>query len=86
MMADINFLSLPALVILSLAGGPLLLHRAGYPFGKTVLGSLTGMVVLVALWGVVSSIQHKTGQEALPLGWLVPVLATWVVWRQRDRL
>lgn len=86
LMEELNFLSLPAVAVLSLVGGPLLLHKAGYPAGKVVFGVLTGLGVLLAAWGVLSAIQHKAGLDALPLGWLIPVAAVVAAWKLRDRL
>lgn len=85
-METVNFVSLPLVVVLSLVGGPLLLRRAGYPAGKTVFGTLTGLMVLLGAWGVISTVQSKAGLPALPLGWLVPLAAAFVAWRWRDRL
>lgn len=85
-MEDANFLSLPVAALLALVGGPLLLRRAGYPVGKTVFGTLTALMVLLGAWGVVSAIQGRTGLQALPLGWLVPLAAGFAAWRWRDRL
>lgn len=85
-METINFVSLPTAALLALIGGPLLLRRAGYPVGKTVFGTLTGLIVLLAAWGVLSAIQARTGLAALPLGWLVPLAAMGAAWRWRDRL
>lgn len=85
-MEELNFLSLLAVVALSFVGGPLLLRRAGYPAGKTVFGTLTGTMVLLGAWGVLATVQRKAGIEAVPLGWLVPVVAAAAAWRLRDRL
>ncbi|HTH16276.1 MAG TPA: hypothetical protein VL974_06465 [Magnetospirillum sp.] len=85
-MEELNFLSLPASALLALLGGPFLLRKAGYPAGKTVFGVLTGTMVLLAAWGVLSTVQHKAGIETLPLGWLVPLGACFAAWRFRDRL
>lgn len=85
-MEELNFVSLPVMLALSLIGGPFLLRRAGYPVGKTVFGTLTAMMVLLGAWGVISTIQHHAGLQAVPLGWLVPLAALYAVWRWRDRL
>lgn len=85
-METLNFISLPLVALMSLVGGPLLLRRAGYPAGKMVFGTLTGLMVLLGAWGVISAIQDRTGTQGLPLGWLVPIVATYAVWRWRDRL
>lgn len=85
-MEELNFISLPLALLLSLVGGPLLLRRAGYPAGKIVFGTLTGMMVLLAAWGMISAIQNRTELQAVPLGWLVPLAALYAVWRWRDRL
>lgn len=85
-METVNFISLPLAALMSLIGGPLLLRRAGYPAGKTVFGTLTGLVALLAAWGVLSAIQTKVGLTALPLGWLVPIAAAIAAWRLRDKL
>ncbi len=45
-MEELNFVSLPLAALLALVGGPVLLRRAGYPAGKMVCGTLTGLVVL----------------------------------------
>ena len=37
-------------------------------------------------WGMISAIQNRTGLQAVPLGWLVPLAALYAVWRWRDRL
>jgi len=78
-----NFASLGVTLVLALVGAPILFKRAGYPNGKTVFGTLTVLVALLGVWGVISAIQRKTGLEALPLGWLVPVVASLVGWRVR---
>ena len=85
-MEELNFISLPLVLLLSLVGAPFLLRRAGYPAGKIVFGTLTGMMVLLAAWGMISAIQNRTGLQAVPLGWLVPLAALYAVWRWRDRL
>ncbi len=85
-MEQVNFLSLPLLALFSLVGGPILLRRAGYPLGKTVFGTLTGLMVGLGAWGVISAIQHKAGLQALPLGWLVLAGAVAAAWYWRDRL
>lgn len=85
-METVNFVSLPVTVLLALAGGPILLRWAGYPWGKTIFGSLTGFAVLLGAWAVLSTIQRKTGLEALPLGWLVPIAAAYAVWRFKGAL
>lgn len=85
-MEDFNFVSLGLTLVLALVGGPLLLRRAGYPAGKTVFGTLTGLVVLLGVWGVISTMQRKAGLETVPLGWLVPLGAVAMAWRMRNRL
>lgn len=85
-MEMVNFISLPVTALLALVGGPVLLRRAGYPWGKTVLGSLTGLVVMLGSWGIISAVQHRAGIDAVPLGWLVPVAVTVAAWRYRGRL
>ena len=85
-MEDFNFLSLPVVALLSLVGGPLLLRRAGYPAGKIVFGTLTGAMVLLGTWGMISAVQHKAGLAAWPLGWLVPIAAIAAAWHWRNRL
>ncbi|MCR6629822.1 MAG: hypothetical protein NVV74_07090 [Magnetospirillum sp.] len=85
-MEEVNFVSLPVVVALALVGGPLLLRRAGYPVGKTVFGTLTGLVALLGLWGILSTVQRKAGLDMVPLGWLVPVAAVAAAWRLRGRL
>ncbi|MGE5475991.1 MAG: hypothetical protein ACM3Q1_05005 [Bacteroidales bacterium] len=85
-METVNFVSLPLTLLMSLVGGPVLLRRAGYPLGKIVFGTLTCLMVLLGVWGVISAIQAKTGLQAVPLGWLVPLAATVAAWRWRDRL
>lgn len=85
-MEMVNFISLPLTALLALVGGPLLLRRAGYPWGKTVFGTLTALVVLLGSWAVVSAVQHRAGIDAVPLGWLVPLAAAAAVWRFRDRI
>jgi hypothetical protein len=83
---DVNFASLVVTVLLALVGGPVVLRRAGYPWGKTVFGTLTGFAILLGSWAVLSNIQRKTGLEAVPLGWLVPLAAVYAVWRFRGAL
>jgi hypothetical protein len=83
---ELNFASVLAVAALALLGGPLLLRRAGYPAGKTVFGTLTGLMVLLGLWGVLAAVQHKAGVAAWPLGWLVPLGAVVAAWRLRHRL
>lgn len=85
-METVNFISLPLVALMSLVGGPLMLRRAGYPAGKTVFGTLTALMVLLGVWGMISAIQAKTGLQALPLGWLVPLGAATAAWRFRNRL
>lgn len=85
-METLNFISLPLAALMSLVGGPLLLRRAGYSAGKTVFGTLTGLMVLLGAWGVISAIQNRTGTQAVPLGWLVPIAASYAAWRWRDQL
>ena len=85
-MEELNFMSLPLVLLLSLVGGPILLRRAGYPAGKTVFGTLTALVVLLGAWGMISNIQQHADLQAVPLGWLVPLAALYAVWRWRDRL
>ena len=85
-MEELNFMSLPLVLLLSLVGGPFLLRRAGYPAGKMVFGTLTGLVVLLGAWGMISNIQHHADLQAVPLGWLVPLAALYAAWRWRDRL
>lgn len=85
-MEELNFMSLPLVLLLSLVGGPFLLRRAGYPAGKTVFGTLTALVVLLGAWGMISNIQQHADLQAVPLGWLVPLAALYAVWRWRDRL
>jgi|AGTN01.3.fsa_nt_gi hypothetical protein len=85
-MEEVNFVSLPVTLLLALVGVPVLLRRAGYPWGKTVFGALTGLAVLAGAWAVLSAVQRKTGTEALPLGWLVPLAAGYAAWRFKDRL
>ncbi len=78
-----NFASLGVTLMLALVGAPILFRRAGYPAGKTVFGTLTALIILLGVWGVISAIQRKTGLEALPLGWLVPAAALVIGWRVR---
>lgn len=85
-MEELNFLSLPLAAALALVGGPVLLRRAGYPGGKTVFGTLTALMVVLAAWGVLSAIQARTGLQAVPLGWLVPLGAAFAAWRWRGWL
>lgn len=85
-MEELNFISLPVALLMSLVGGPVLLRRAGYPAGKTVFGTLTMLMVMLGAWGIISAIQNRLGAHALPLGWLVPAAAVFAVWRWRDRL
>lgn len=85
-MQELNFASLLTTVLLAVIGAPLLFHRAGYPPGKTALGSITAVVVLVGVWGIISSIQRKAGLDAVPLGWILPLVAGTVAWRFRNRL
>lgn len=85
-MEELNFMSLPLVLLLSLVGGPFLLRRAGYPAGKTVFGTLTALVVLLGAWGMISNIQQHADLQAVPLGWLVPLAALYAVWHWRDRL
>lgn len=85
-MEELNFISLPLVLLLSLVGGPFLLRRAGYPAGKTVFGTLTALVVLLGAWAMISNIQQHADLQAVPLGWLVPLAALYAVWRWRDRL
>lgn len=85
-MEDFNFLSLPVAALLGLIGGPLLLRRAGYPVGKTVFGTLTGLMVLLGAWGMIATIQYKVGLAALPFGWLVPLAGAGAGWHWRNRL
>lgn len=85
-MEELNFMSLPLVLLLSLVGGPFLLRRAGYPAGKTVFGTLTALVVLLGAWAMISNIQQHADLQAVPLGWLVPLAALYAVWRWRDRL
>lgn len=85
-MEELNFISLPVAALLSLVGGPLLLRRAGYPLGKTVFGTLTVLVVVLGLWGVLSAVQNRLGLAVLPVGWLVPAAAVYAAWRWRDQL
>jgi lipopolysaccharide export LptBFGC system permease protein LptF len=70
----VNFLSLGATILLALVVAPIRLRRAGYPAGKTIFGTLTALIVLLGVWGVISAIQRKTGLEGVPLGWLVPAV------------
>lgn len=85
-METVNFISLPLVALMSVVGAPLMLRRAGYPAGKTVFGTLTALMVLLGVWGMISTLQAKTGLQALPLGWLVPLGAAYAAWRFRDRL
>lgn len=85
-MEELNFISLPVAVVLSLVVPPLVLRRAGYAAGKTVLGTLTVLMVVLAAWGVVSAIQNRTGLQTLPLGWLVPLGGLFATWRYRAQL
>lgn len=85
-MEQVNALSLPLLAVMSLVGIPLLLRRAGYPWGKTVLGTATGLVVLMGCWNVISMTQQRLGLAALPLGWLMPLAAVFAAWHWRNRL
>jgi lipopolysaccharide export LptBFGC system permease protein LptF len=84
-MEEFNVLSLAVTVLLALLGTPVLLRRAGYPWGKTVFGSLTAMVVLLGVWGIMSTVQRKAGLDALPLGWLVPLAAVAAAWHLQRR-
>lgn len=76
-----NSISLAATVLLALIGTPVLLRRAGYPYGKTTMGTATVLLVLLGLWGMVATIQRKAGLELVPLGWLIPVAALGAAWR-----
>ncbi|MBX9634266.1 MAG: hypothetical protein K2X44_04720 [Magnetospirillum sp.] len=80
-MEDFNFISLGVTVVLALVGAPVLFRRSGYPFGKTVFGSLTVLFVMLGLWGITATIRVKTGMEIVPLGWLVPLAALAAAWR-----
>lgn len=80
-MEEFNIISLGVTVLLAAIGTPVLLRRAGYPFGKTTFGTLTVLVVMLGLWGMVSTIQRKAGLEGIPLGWLVPLAALGAAWR-----
>lgn len=78
---ELNAVSLGVTILLALVGTPVLLRRAGYPFGKTAFGTLTVVVVLLGVWGIVATLQRKAGIEAVPLGWLVPLAALGAAWR-----
>ncbi|NFV82063.1 hypothetical protein [Magnetospirillum aberrantis] len=85
-MEMVNGLSLPVVLLMGLVGAPVLLRRAGYPMGKTILGTLTGAMVLLGCWAILSSIQNRLGLTFLPLGWLVPLASGFAVWRWRGQL
>ncbi|MBC7905734.1 MAG: hypothetical protein H7Y60_03175 [Rhodospirillaceae bacterium] len=82
-MAEFNLISLAVTALLALLGTPVLLRRAGYPWNKTVFGTLTVLVVGLGLWGIMSTIQHKASLEAVPLGWLVPLAALVAAWKMQ---
>lgn len=77
---EINFLALPAVAVLALAGSPVAFRRAGFLWAKVVFGTLTVLFAALAVTGIIISIQHKTGLSDLPLAWLaVPGLAVVLV-------
>lgn len=78
---EINFLAVPAAFLLALMGGPVAFRRAGYPWGKTVFGTLAAAVTGLAVAGLVTSIQRKTGTEGLPFAWIVPVALAFALTR-----
>lgn len=78
---EINFLAVPAAILLALAGAPPALRRAGFGWAKVVFGTLTVTVAALGVAGVVTAIQHKTGLSALPLAWLVPSALAGVLYR-----
>lgn len=84
-MENLNGISLVVTVLLALLGAPVFLRRAGYPWLKTVFGSVTVLVVLLGVWAMMSTIQRKAGLEAVPLGWLVPLAAAGAAWRLQQR-
>ncbi|MBC7952452.1 MAG: hypothetical protein H7Z12_11625 [Rhodospirillaceae bacterium] len=84
-MAEFNIISLAATVLLALLGTPVLLRRAGYPWGKTAFGSLAVTVVMLGVWGILSAIQRKAGLDAIPVGWLVPLAAVAAAWQMHRR-
>lgn len=80
---EINFLALPAALLLALIGAPLAFRRAAYPVGKTVFGTLAAATAGVAVAGIVTAVQRKTGTESLPLAWLAPAALGVLLWRLR---
>lgn len=83
--AELNFLALPAAVLLALLGGPWGLRRAAYPWGKALFGTLALAMAALAVAGVVTAIQRKAGLENLPLAWLVPAAVVALLWRLFSR-
>lgn len=80
---EINFLAVPAAMLLALVGAPVAFRRAAYPWGKTVFGTVAIFGAALAVAGVVTAIQRKTGTEMLPLAWLVPAAIAYLLWRLR---
>lgn len=81
----INFLAVPVAALLAALGGPWALRKAGYPAGKITFGTLALTVSAIGLSAIVTSIQRKTGTQALPLAWAVPAILVWVLPRMARR-
>lgn len=75
----LNFLAVPATILLGLAGGAWVFRKAGFPLGKTVFGTLAATVAGLAGAGVITSVQARTGTQALPLAWLVPAAMAFIL-------
>lgn len=69
------FSSLPVLAMIILIGLPVILRRMDYPKTQTVFGTISGLVVGLGVWTILSSLRHHGPWEALPLEWLAPVIA-----------
>lgn len=84
-MEVVNFASLPVTALLVLVGAPVLFYRAGYPWTKMLFGTISALVVSLAVWGILSTIQRKAGLDAVPMGWLVPVATIVSAWLLHTR-
>lgn len=69
---EINFMAVPAALLLALIASPIVFRRAAYPMGKTVFGTMAIAIAALGIAGIITVVQRKTGLEALPLAWLAP--------------
>jgi hypothetical protein len=87
MLETLNLAAVVLSLSLVLLGGPILFWRAGYPWNKVIFGTVTILLVTLAMIAMLSTIQTKTGLTAIPLLWLVPlaVLSGGVIIQRRLR-